>query len=370
MKKPADFFRVAQPHSVVKADIVAKYFDAWLSIIKKQAGILTYLDLFSGRGCYEDGTLSTPIKVLDIVEKQQDVHGRLQIHFYEKDNELRDYLSDCVRHHSVYSKLEFEPIIHSDEINRTLVEKLPTDKMTFSFIDPCGYQNLSEELLAAAMKNWGSDCLFYLSTSGIRRNIDKKHQREFMIELFGDDGLNRLEVELRKRGSLLQQDSLVLNELNANLNRTMNVYMLNFAMEYEQKQSISHYLVFLCKHPKGFELMKDIMASYSAVDAMDIPLWIYSTIKCSAAVQHDLFNDRMHLLKQALIDDFRGQRLSVGRVVEHCHYLKYLFLEKNMKAALMALEETGIISIDKPREKRQRRFGRPTLGDPHIVTFP
>lgn len=366
MKTAAEFFRHPQPHSIVKADIVAKYFAAWLRIIKKQSGILTYLDLFSGRGYYEDGTPSTPIKVLDRIVEQPDVHDRLHLHFYEKDKELRKHLRDYVQHHTVYAKLKSKPQVHSVEVNRGLVENLPADKMTFSFIDPCGYQNLSEELLAAVVRRWGSDCLFYLSTSGIRRNIEKKHQRRFMIELFGDEGLERLEGGLANPGSLYQHDSLILEELGANLNRQVNVYMLNFAMEYEEQQSTSHYLVFLCKHPKGFELMKDIMAGYSAKDASDIPLWVYSTLKCGASVQEDLFNDRMRLLKRNLLDDFRGQVLLVGLIVERCHSMKYLYIGRNIKAALIALEMFGEISVDKPQNKRRPM----TLGDKHTVTFP
>ena len=369
VKKPADFFRLAQPHSSVKSDIVAKYFGAWLHIIKKQTGTLTYLDLFSGRGYYEDGTPSTPIKILDKINEQPDVYDRLKVHFYEKDNELRVHLNNYVKQHSVFSKLRFKPTVHPDEINRSLVEALPANKMTFSFIDPCGYQNLSVELLAAVVKNWGSDCLFYLSTSGIRRNIDKKHQRDFMVEIFNEGGLERLEDGLATQGSLIQRDSLILKELNSNLNRHVKIYMISFAMEYEQNQSTSHYLVFICKHSKGFELMKDIMSVYSLKDASDIPLWIYSTLKSDVPVQGELFNDRMQSLKKDVLQDFRGQRLQVGIVVEHCHILKYLYTEKNIKAALMELENTNELTIDKPRERRQRRNGRLTLGNNHIVSF-
>jgi three-Cys-motif partner protein len=60
------FFDEQRDQSLVKAAIVAKYFDAWSRVMIANAarGIpisrLAYIDLFAGPGRYKDGAKSTP----------------------------------------------------------------------------------------------------------------------------------------------------------------------------------------------------------------------------------------------------------------------------------------------------------------------
>ena len=64
------FFDEVGEQSLVKTAIVAKYFRAWSNVMlgtlaKRGGDRIAYIDLFSGPGCYEDGTKSTPLLVLD-----------------------------------------------------------------------------------------------------------------------------------------------------------------------------------------------------------------------------------------------------------------------------------------------------------------
>lgn len=65
------FFDEQRDQSLVKAAIVAKYFDAWSRVMIANAakGIsitrLAYIDLFAGPGRYKDGSKSTPLMVLE-----------------------------------------------------------------------------------------------------------------------------------------------------------------------------------------------------------------------------------------------------------------------------------------------------------------
>ena len=61
------FFEESREQSQIKARIVAKYFWAWANVIigaTRAQTHIAYVDLFSGPGRYEDGTLSTPLLVL------------------------------------------------------------------------------------------------------------------------------------------------------------------------------------------------------------------------------------------------------------------------------------------------------------------
>jgi three-Cys-motif partner protein len=65
------FFDEPTEASVKKHRIVSKYFGGWANIILPQTltreGKIMYVDLFCGPGRYKDGTVSTPLLVLDHV---------------------------------------------------------------------------------------------------------------------------------------------------------------------------------------------------------------------------------------------------------------------------------------------------------------
>lgn len=65
------FFEEQKEQSLVKSTIVAKYFDVWANVIvsvqkryPRHKQKIAYIDLFAGPGRYEDGTQSTPLKIL------------------------------------------------------------------------------------------------------------------------------------------------------------------------------------------------------------------------------------------------------------------------------------------------------------------
>lgn len=369
MKTAAEFFKKPHPHSQVKADIVTKYLQAWMTIIGPHCDELTYLDLYSGRGVYEDGTPSTPIKVLDAMAGKSQFLDRLKIHFYESDKDMYNHLRTFVKAHPVSAQLKYEPQLYPTKVDRSLITRLPMDQCTFTFIDPCGYHGLTTELLVAVIKRWGSDCLFLLSTHGIKRNLRDEKERPHLEELFGQAGLKTLEQELRRTTRNKTKDKLILDALEANLTRDRSVYMIRFAMEFEDKKLTSHHLVFVCKHHRGFALMKDVMAKSSIVDAFGIPLWLYSNLRSEQTSQNRFgLDEQMQKLERKLLTDFSGVTITSEDLVDKCHRLRYMYTEKNIKSAVDRLEISGKLTVDKPREKRMRAE-KVTLGKDRLITF-
>jgi hypothetical protein len=63
-KKRKKFFSRQTAASRRKAAIIANYFPAWATVIRSRATKMAYIDLYAGRGVYDDGTESTPLLVL------------------------------------------------------------------------------------------------------------------------------------------------------------------------------------------------------------------------------------------------------------------------------------------------------------------
>src|SRR6266851_5037445 len=85
------FFAESREQSQVKARIVSKYFWAWAKVIipstKMHGNRIAYIDLFAGPGRYEDGTLSTPLLVLQSAIGDPDMRNMLVTVFNDRDGE-------------------------------------------------------------------------------------------------------------------------------------------------------------------------------------------------------------------------------------------------------------------------------------------
>src|SRR5262245_34799483 len=63
-KRERRFFSKQTEASRVKAEIIAKYFPGWATVIRSRAKKMAYVDLYAGSGKYDDGGESTPLLVL------------------------------------------------------------------------------------------------------------------------------------------------------------------------------------------------------------------------------------------------------------------------------------------------------------------
>ncbi len=371
---PKNFFETPKEHSKVKSDIVSEYFGAWVDIMKNRCSELTYLDLYSGPGKYENGYPSTPLKVFEVVERKR-VYDNLTTFFYEKDIELRKKLEGSLRSHSAFEMLKTKPQFPEEEISSEIIGKLPISECTLSFVDPTGYR-ISAKLLSTLIRNWGSDCIFYLTTSGIRRNIENESEQDAMLELFGTEILQELKASFSKQDKWFERDRLILKSMAKHIRAIKGnpIYFLPFGMQFEDKRLTSYYLILITKHHLGFKMMKDIMSKGNRcfLDADGIPLYYYSKIEREKGTQLELHlekkTNRMEMLKEKLLKDFRGRELQVKYIVDDCHRRGYFETTANIIDAMLILELGPKLKVDKPREQRMRN-GKPTLGEKRVVTF-
>ena len=95
------FFNEAKEQSQVKTAIVTKYFDAWWRIVlprvAKSHGRVGYLDLFAGPGRFLDGTISTPLLILQNAIAEPKLAASLVTMFNDASKESSSNLRKEVR---------------------------------------------------------------------------------------------------------------------------------------------------------------------------------------------------------------------------------------------------------------------------------
>jgi hypothetical protein len=234
-------------------------------------------------------------------------------------------------------------------------------------VDPWGYKGLSLALINSVVQNWGCDCIFFFNYNRINPGLSNDTVREHMNALFGEDGTESIRqqsvgIEPHER------ESLIIERLSSSLKEMGASYVLPFTFKNEYGTRTSHYLIFISKNFKGYEIMKDIMAKESSNQDQGVPSFVYSPASKNNPFLFELSRP-LDDLEGMLLSQFAEQTLTMRLIYErHCVDRRYI--KANYKSVLTKMEVARKIKADPPVEKRPKRQGVATFGDNVVVTFP
>ncbi len=189
----SDFFKSKREASEIKSEILNEYFKAWAAILLvgqkyRKVDKLLYIDLFAGPGIYEDGTNSTPIKILESINNSIGTHAdfnqSVQTIFNDSDENMVSLLNENIRGLSFYNDLVYPPIVGNESASQEILESISNPKIpSLTFIDPLGY-GYTQEMLLYSIKNWGSDLFMLFNINRIRAAITNKKVEQNMNGIF------------------------------------------------------------------------------------------------------------------------------------------------------------------------------------------
>ncbi len=371
------FFDESKERSQVKTRIVEKYFWAWAKVIisavkKRKKNKIGYVDLFAGRGRYEDGTDSTPLLVLKKASEDDDIRNMLVSVFNDMNPEHVQDLRDAIDSSPEVSMLKWKPRVINREVNEELAKDFESMKTipTLFFVDPFGYKGLSRQLISSLIKNWGCDCIFFFNYNRISMGINNKAVEGHMVALFGKERVDELQNLPPMRSS--DRELFIIDSISQSLKEKAGQYVLPFRFKDDRGTRSSHHLIFVSKHRKGYEIMKEIMAKESTNLDEGVPSFEYNP-----ATHHQSFlfqySRPLEDLADMLMEYFAGKTVTVKQILDQ-HYNRFSvgtrYIEKSYKECLTKLEVDGKIQAEPPASKRQKRKGNVTFGPSVKVTFP
>lgn len=371
----SNFFAEQKEQSLIKSTIVAKYFDAWSNVIistqkrsPRDSQKIAYIDLFAGPGRYKDGTQSTPLRILTNAIEKPDLRERLVAIFNDKDEENSKALERTITKIRDIKTLKYKPQIYNQEVGEEIVKMFEDMNLipTLFFVDPWGYKGLSLRLVNSVLKNWGCDAIFFFNYNRINMGIDNEAVKEPIEALFGEGQALALGNKLTGKDPH-QRELLIIEELCQAQKAYGSRYVLPFRFKNDRGKRTSHHLIFVSKHFRGYEIMKDIMARESTSLTQDVPSFEYNPADFLPE-QALLFQLSRPLddLKDDLIQTFKGQKLTTQEIYEK-HNVDTPYIKKNYKAVLRDLCDDGFIGAVSSKGKPPRKD---TFGDKIIVTFP
>lgn len=363
------FFEEMDDRSRAKATIVVKYFAVWATIMsnagRRQKKKIAYIDLFAGPGRYKDGAASTPLRVLQHAINSPQIANCLHAVFNDRDENNHNTLLSEIKKLKNICKLKHFPTVYCEEVDKRIAEQFQRARLvpTFTFIDPWGYKGFSLELLQAVIKDWGCDCVFFFNYNRINPGISNEKVACHMNALFGTDIANELRESLKDQPSH-RRENLILDALVEAIKSKGGEFVLPFRF-MDKSNRPTHYLIFVSKHFKGYEIMKEIMAGESSTYDQGVASFAYSPADESSPL---LFSLQRPLddLSTMLLETFAGQSIQVERIYE-MHNVDTAFVKKNYKTVLLKMEEHELVTVSTAPGKK-RRTG--TMADHLIIEFP
>lgn len=367
-----DFFGERTQRSEIKMEIVKKYFLAWANVMigyikkypQRYSGRIAYIDLFAGQGHYDDGTPSTPILVLSEALKKPEISSRLISRFNDANPKYANSLNSAIQAIPNINQMKHQPIITNEAVDDELARIFETIKFdpALFFFDPFGYKGLSLKLLASVIKDFGCDCIFFFNYKRINAALQNMKFNDHMNALFGRNRANDLKVKLVGLKSIERED-VIMRELYDAIKEIGGDFMHPFRFMDVTGNRTSHHLIFVSKHIRGYEIMKNITAKCSSSEEQGVPNYEFAPPR---AEQIDMFPAKpLDDLKTMLLEEFEGNNISVKKIMDK-HKVGRPFKENHYKQVLKELEFDGQVQIAPPAAERRRD----TLKDDAIVTFP
>lgn len=369
----SSFFQESRNQSKLKSIIVTKYFAAWARIIigsiKKQSRSrsdrrIAYIDLFCGPGRYSDGTDSTPLQVLKMACQDPDLREHLVTIFNDKSSEHADSLQNAIDAVPDISILRYPPRVVNIEVGDSIASVFEKTRFvpTLFFVDPWGYKGLSLRLVDSIIKDWGSDCIFFFNYNRINMGLTNQAVKDHMDALFGATRATTLGEQL---GPLRpdQREVAIVEELCRALKDLGSKYVLPFRFKDDRGSRTSHHLIFVSKHFRGYEIMKDIMAKGSSESEQGVSNFEYNPATSLSAFRQPLlfqFSRPLDDLEEMILERFAGRTLKMDGIYKS-HSVDTPYIKRNYKQALIILEKAGKLKAS------PHRAG--TFGDGVIVTF-
>jgi three-Cys-motif partner protein len=380
MSNNISFFDEQKEQSLIKARIVEKYFWAWAKVIigtvnrfgsqgRKVDSRIAYIDLFAGPGRYKDGSNSTPVKVLETAISNPEIKNVLVTVFNDADAENVCSLQEAINSIPGIENLKYKPQVINHEVGENIVNTFKERKLvpTLFFVDPWGYKGLSLQLINSVVKDWGCDCIFFFNYNRINMGLGNPAVEKHMNALFGQRRADEVRERLRELKPEERELTIVESICEA-LKEMGGEYVLPFRFKHDDGNRTSHHLIFVSKHIKGYEIMKEIMAKESSEHNQGVPSFEYNPATIRQPLLFELYRP-LDELEEILLDTFAGQTITMQEVYSQ-HHVGRRYISKNYKAALNTLEAKGKITADPPANKRRKHKGEITFADSVKVTFP
>jgi three-Cys-motif partner protein len=346
-----DFFLKQTASSKIKASIVSQYFPSYCKIIAKKhlPRQVRFIDLFSGPGIYQDGNASTPMLVARQCKDDIFLRTNVRLIFNDKEhieslkeNFLNEFPDGTFPHTPHFgNKVVGEDEKIKDFLLRNTHEGKNNEYPTLLFIDPFGYKGIETNVLAQFMKNWGNEIFLFVNIKRIHPALENDKFEGLMNNLFPTT-LDAVREDRRYKSTTNERINLIINSLGKEYENILKgkIYYTAFKFQEEDNEATSHYILHITKHPRGFDLVKQIYTDFANVgtvfDGRSTYTFDAKKIENETIELFDIDGLNIDLLKNDILQKYRGKRLTAIDLFDQ-HQKNNIYSRSHYSAALRKL---------------------------------
>lgn len=355
-KKPnmgnKDFFLRQTPSSRIKANIVAEYFPKYCKIINKAKQTkIAYVDLYAGPGKYSDGNPSTPLLIGKACAEDNEL--KRLVHLMFNDNEYIENLKANFLEHFPAGTFTNVPRFAAQTvgaditITRYLSKKWgkPNRTPTLLFVDPFGYKSINTSALANFMNGWGNEIFLFLNTKRIQAALDNEKFDELMQCLFPTT-VNTLRKDRKYVASVNERLTLIVDNLFTEFEKvtTDKLFHCRFKFKEEDSTGTSHYIIHFTRHPRGYDLIKQIYHEFDNIGAsLENGVYTFDAKKLDIPQGALDFGDiNVDVLSKKLAETYSGKSITAKDLFEE-HQTKTQYAGPHYLKTLRKMVKDGLV---------------------------
>ncbi len=326
-----NFFDSQTDSSRVKANIVANYFPQYCKILlKKHKGNLMYLDLFAGPGLYADGNKSTPMLIGEACAKDEALRNRVILMFNDntygdtlKVNFEREFPEGTFAHNPHFGSRTVGEDAGIDNYLNKIRPKDAKFTPTLLFFDPFGYKGINSRTLANFMANFGNEIFLFFNIKRIHAAVENEKFDELMMELFPTT-IEKIRNDRKYTLGVQERLALIIENLADEFKAIVpNVLHCAFKFQEEDSTATSHYIIHFTKHPKGYELVKQVYYDFDNIGATLEQDGTYTfdakRMGNSANLSLDFGDSNADALGRQLVQSYKGKTIDAKSLFDEHH---------------------------------------------------
>ena len=338
-------------HTKVKHEIFSKYIKTWGNILGGYHN-LNIFDCFAGRGRYTDGSEGSPLKILSILRNlkmYQNKPENANCYFIEEnENNCNDLCAEVKKftdQNSCNDWLNIQ-IYHgefAEKVNKILRDCGKNVSPAFFFLDPFGFNGIPLEIIKMLMEYSKAEVFITFMTRDVNRFLESPPHSSSIQVLFGCE--NVLEKLTQEPYSHLNREQRILKFYRNQLHVEANIkYTFPFQVKADTNLQTIYYLIHCTNHPKGCELMKEIMYKSGTEGRFGY----FGPAEGQLLLENFFEVDN---LRGFLLEKYENKRIPFGKLINE-NLMETTFVKKHYREAIQQLENENEIII-KNKGKKQ-----------------
>ena len=358
-----EFFTKRTFSSAKKSAILERFFKGWAAVLQSHSQRLLYIDLFAGPGTYDEDEYgnvgssdnqiySTPLRILKAAATDTRFAKALVSIFNDGNPIYVERLRAAVAALPERSALKYDPQFFCDMVSDQIAGAFNGVRMApaILFVDPFGYKGLTRRLIGSVLKDWGSDCVFFFNYNRVNQALGQDQFDAHLYGIFGKERTEQMRGEVRNIRDPFKREEYILKKVFEAMAEIGGKYAISYRFRKPDGRTRQH-IVFTSKNLRGYDVMKKSMASESFETADGVPTYEFVEPGEPTLFQEVLPPRAFPWTIDRLADDLKKRYARTEKSFKEIFQEDYVstpYVEKNYRAAILALQKRGAVALSKP----------------------